>query len=85
VYTAGVLLFELLAGVAPFSGELPQLLRQHLADDLPPIASLRRGVKETTAFRSLLARATAKPPRERFADAGELGLALRNLPRPWLT
>ncbi|HEX7479391.1 MAG TPA: serine/threonine-protein kinase [Polyangiales bacterium] len=85
VYSAGILLFELLSGVAPFSGELPQLLRQHLADDLPPIAKLRRGVQETPAFRALLVRATAKLPRERFADAGELGLALRNLPQPWLT
>ncbi len=84
VYAAGILLFEFLSGRPPFSGELPQVLRQHLAQELPPIEQLRRGVRETPALRALLARATAKLPRERFADAGELSRALQALPAPWL-
>jgi eukaryotic-like serine/threonine-protein kinase len=85
VYTLGIVLFELLAGAPPFSGELPQLLRQHLADDLPKLGKFRPGMQETPALRALLERATAKAPQQRFADAGELGRALRKLPRPWLT
>ncbi len=84
VYAAGIVLFELLAGVPPFTGDLPQVLRQHLAEPLPELASRHPGLRETPALRALLLRATAKPRGERYQDAGELALALRQLPRPWL-
>ena len=74
-YALGVLAFELLAGVRPFSGDsMQELLRMHLQDDAPDIISVRHDLPShlTDAIR----RAMAKQPAARFASSGEFVEAL---------
>jgi serine/threonine-protein kinase len=80
VYAAGVLLYELVTGAPPFAGGTrTQVLRRQLRDQPMPLSwwASHRGVP--AALDAVVARALAKEPAERFADAGELGAALSRL------
>ena len=70
VYSAGVVLFELLTGTVPFDGET-QLAHAmaRLRSDVPTPSSRMQGVPKL--FDELVATATARDPRGRFADAEE--------------
>ena len=75
VYSAGIVLFELLTGTVPFSGDtsLSHALAR-LRIDVPAPSSRMQGVPKL--FDELVATATARDPRERFADADEFQAAL---------
>ncbi|MBX7082847.1 MAG: protein kinase [Nannocystaceae bacterium] len=72
LYAAGVILYEMLAGIPPFQADDPtSLLRQHLFDDPPPLSeALPR------ALRAVVARTLEKDRERRFASARELDTAL---------
>jgi serine/threonine-protein kinase len=71
VYAAGVVLFELLTGTKPHEGETPiQVAYKHVHHDVPPPSSL---VPDLPAYvDALVARATAREPGLRPADASVL-------------
>jgi serine/threonine-protein kinase len=71
VYAAGVVLFELLTGTKPHEGETPiQVAYKHVHNDVPPPSSL---VPELPTYvDALVARATAREPGLRPADASVL-------------
>jgi len=71
VYAAGVVLFELLTGTKPHAGETPiQVAYKHVHNDVPPPSSL---VPDLPAYvDALVARATAREPSLRPADASVL-------------
>jgi eukaryotic-like serine/threonine-protein kinase len=71
VYAAGVVLFELLTGTKPHEGETPiQVAYKHVHHDVPPPSSL---VPDIPAYvDALVARATAREPGLRPADAAVL-------------
>ena len=71
VYAAGVVLFELLTGTKPHEGETPiQVAYKHVHNDVPPPSSL---VPDLPAYvDALVARATAREPGLRPADASVL-------------
>jgi serine/threonine-protein kinase len=52
------------------------VLRMHLTDPPPPLASLRPGIPE--ALERIVARLLAKEPDQRYAGAEELILDLRS-------
>lgn len=70
VYSAGIVLFELLTGTVPFHGDTPlahAIARLH--HDVPPPSSRIAGVPKL--FDELTASATARNPRNRFTGARE--------------
>ncbi len=78
LYSAAIVLYEMLAGRPPFSWEEKDelSLRQDQVRSAPP--PLRTAVPDAPkALEATLARALAKDPRYRFASAMELGDALR--------
>ncbi|SOB80737.1 serine/threonine-protein kinase [Streptomyces sp. 1331.2] len=73
LYSIGVVCYELLVGEPPYSGEGPlQIALKHVNQPVPELP-------ETfpAAVRALVAKALAKKPEERFADAAEMAAAAR--------
>lgn len=78
VYAAGVLIFELLTGSAPFSGDTPLAVAyQRVENQVPPPSQFIAGVPPE--FDALVARATARDPAQRFADGSEMAAELRRI------
>jgi len=75
LYAMGVILFELLAGRPPFvAAEDFDLIDQHLNAEPPRLRELDPAMP--AVLDDVLARALAKPPADRFADALEMASAL---------
>ena len=87
LYSLGCVLYEMLAGHAPFLGRTPQeLLARHALDPLPPLRSVRPGVP--VDVEQAITKALAKVPADRFATASEFAEALERdvtaaRPAPW--
>ncbi|HEX4150435.1 MAG TPA: serine/threonine-protein kinase, partial [Pirellulales bacterium] len=68
LYSAGVLLFELLAGQPPFVGsDVGQVLLQHMTARVPDLQTL--GVEVPRALEEVLQRLLRKDPRDRYQTA----------------
>lgn len=75
LYSAGILLVELLTGRPPFTGPtVADYLRQHVTEPVPPITSLAPEL--TRVIQPLVMRALAKKPDDRFQSAREMRDAL---------
>ena len=75
LYALGVMLFEMLVGRVPFDAEQPtRVLERHLREVAPSVRKLVPGVPE--ALDTLVARALAKAPADRFANAAAMKGAL---------
>lgn len=69
VYSAGVVLFELLTGSTPYAGENAMAIAyQHVNSDVPPPSSRRPGVP--LQLDEVVLRATSREPSGRPLDAG---------------
>jgi eukaryotic-like serine/threonine-protein kinase len=78
VYSAGVLLFELLTGRQPFTGDTPiAVAYQHVNQDVPAPSALMPGLP--AAVDQLVLAATSRDPSLRPADAGEFARAVRQV------
>jgi serine/threonine protein kinase len=87
LYSAGVMLFEMLSGVTPFEAPTSMAVAaKHLTDPPPRLSTRRPGLSAPPALEALLARALAKDPALRPASAAamraELVRALEELPAP---
>lgn len=75
VYSMGVMLFELLTGRTPFSGDTPLgLAYQRLTYDVPAPGDVIAGVP--AAIDEVVLRATERRPADRYADGFEMQRAL---------
>ena len=71
VYSAGVMLFELLTGSAPYVGDSAMAVAyQHVNSDVPAPSSRRRGIPPQ--LDEIVLRATCRDPAGRPLDAGAL-------------
>jgi len=71
VYSAGIVLFEMITGRVPFDGDEPvEVAWQHVDNDVPKPSSVVRGLP--TVLDDLVARATRRDPGARPTDAGAL-------------
>jgi serine/threonine-protein kinase len=83
VYSAGVMLYEMLTGSWPFEAESQmQMLKAHLLEAPPPMASKREGLSVRPDLEAIVTKSLAKRPAERFADAGEMLAALDAVAAP---
>jgi serine/threonine-protein kinase len=75
IYSAGVLLYQLLTGERPFEGSITAIM--HKALNTTPPAPSALSVTVTPAIDAVVARAMARRPEDRFATAAEFATALR--------
>ena len=71
VYSLGIMMYELLTGTLPFRGDnAVEIALKHLKE---PIPSIRTELPELPqSIENIIIRATAKNPKNRYANAGEM-------------
>jgi serine/threonine-protein kinase len=75
VYSLGVILFEMLTGHVPFTGESPTVIMMKQVGDEPP-SVIETRPELPASIDNLIKKALAKQPIDRFQTAGELSEAL---------
>jgi serine/threonine-protein kinase len=80
IFSAGVMLYELLAGRKPFAGDSPTAtIVKILREEPPPLETFAAGLPPRLL--AAVRKALAKEPADRFQSAGELGRELQNIRR----
>jgi serine/threonine-protein kinase len=75
VYSVGILAYELLTGVTPFTGDSALAVAyQRMDNDVSPPSAVIEGVP--AQFDELVGHATAREPADRYADAHEMSAEL---------
>jgi len=78
LYSLGIVLYEMLAGVPPFQDETPmKTMWAQIRDPLPPIRQKNPAVEVPRSIEEFLAKALEKDPGARFPTAAEFADALR--------
>jgi eukaryotic-like serine/threonine-protein kinase len=78
LYSAGIMLYEMLTGARPFTGGSPMaIMNARLARNVPPLRL--EGFALTPQLQEVIYRATEREPRNRYASAHEFGLDLEHL------
>jgi serine/threonine protein kinase len=77
IYSLGVVMYELLTGKSPFpSGTIPALVAAHFYNQPTPFEETDPGKRIPGKLRTLVLKALAKKPEERFQSADEMTQAL---------
>jgi eukaryotic-like serine/threonine-protein kinase len=76
IYSLGVVLYQLLAGRAPFTGDTMAIVSAHLTKQPPALRELMSDLPP--ALDAVVLQALAKQPEHRFKSAGVFAQALRN-------
>lgn len=81
IYSLGIVLYEMLTGSLPFTGDSAvAVAMRHISDDVPPPSALVAGIPG--GLDDVVARATAKEPGARFAGTAAMAEAIESAMRP---
>ena len=81
VYAAGVILYEMLTGAVPFTGDtFFGVLNAHMNDPLLPLRASNPDVSVSPELEAVIAKALAKDPDQRLQSMRELATALTGTP-----
>jgi serine/threonine-protein kinase len=81
LYSVGVVLYQMLTGTLPFTGETPVAVAlKHVSEPVPPIDTAALGV--SPAIAAIVAKLLRKDPADRYSSATELASALRERREP---
>ena len=80
LYSTTVVLYEMISGRTPFSGDAVAVVKQHLTADPPPITEVAPDVEVSPYLAGVIERGLAKSPDDRYASAEEYLLALDDCP-----
>lgn len=76
IYSLGVMLFQMLSGEVPFRGSsIPAIMKKHLTNDVPSLAS--KGIEVPPQVEAVIRHALEKEPKYRTASADEFIAELR--------
>ncbi|CAN5710752.1 hypothetical protein BH20ACT23_BH20ACT23_27400 [soil metagenome] len=76
-YSTGIVLYEMLVGTVPFTGDSPvAIAMRHMSDELPPPSSINPDI--SPGLDEIVRRATSKDALDRFPDAQAMADALRH-------
>lgn len=79
IYSFGVLLYKLITGRLPFSGEPIQVAMQHLSSPVPPPSSVMPDFRIPPDLDKIVIKSMAKKPEERFSSIHEIERELTGL------
>jgi serine/threonine-protein kinase len=79
VYSLGVILYELLAGQCPFTGEMGSVIHRIIAIEAQPVRKLN--VKVPRDLETICIKALEKSPNRRYATMQEMAVDLRRFAR----
>jgi serine/threonine-protein kinase len=74
IFSAGVMLYQALTGVLPFDAEYPAILHQIMQEEPPPLS--KRLSSYPPLLDQVIARALAKQPLDRYANASDMAADL---------
>jgi serine/threonine-protein kinase len=75
IYSLGIVLYEMLTGTLPFTGDSAlAVAMRHASDEVPRPSELNRDVPD--GLDGVVAKATAKAPEDRYASGSDLAAAL---------
>ena len=77
IYSLGIVLFELLTGQLPFSGQSPvSIALKHLQNETPSVRDINEEIPQSVE--NIVLKATAKNPLHRYESAYEMEIALNS-------
>ncbi len=75
IYSLGIVLYEMITGTLPFTGDSAlAVAMRHVSDEVPRPGELNRDVPD--GLDDVVAKATAKAPEDRYASGSDLAAAL---------
>lgn len=79
IYSLGVVIFEMVSGRPPFDADsVVAIILQHLNDPVPDLTELNPDTPQ--ALKSIVEKALAKDPNDRYKSAADMAVALRKVP-----
>lgn len=80
IYALGIILYEMLTGKVPFTGEtFMAVLSKHIFEPVPPVEKVNPSAEVPEPLKKIVYKCLEKEPEDRFSDACELKEALEEI------